>query len=63
MSKKATESNFTVLINLKYLNVVWQCGTTKGSKTKGHEVEVPQETFGSAQILMVWWSDITLQCV
>jgi len=26
-------------------------------------VEVSQETFGSAQILMVWWSDITLQCV
>jgi len=26
-------------------------------------VEVSQETFGLAQILMVWWSDITLQCV
>jgi hypothetical protein len=30
MSKKAIKCNFTVLINLKYL----QCGTMKGSKTE-----------------------------
>jgi len=35
----------------------------KEVKQQRHEVEVSQETFGSAQILMVWWSDITMQCV